>query len=317
MNVIKSSSVFLFAFVGFAGPAALAQEYPRETQLRFEVWNGSSWTSQVEARPGAQVEFRMVVSYTGSNTQIRAFGSSRYQPLIQNWDNDGPSRDALGAWRNGGASGDYMPGNTMLSAAEGQSGAALTSYGRVGFGYYGQVSQFLNVLTSFYHNNGAAGAPDGSWLRIAGSFVNQWPRSGTEEDWASNDANRILRGVASTQTNQILASGSVNPYWTDGTQDIVLFRQAIVLSTDSTARSLSITTDPSSFLRASNLDEDNRRYFLWQTFQDAANFGSYRTSVDIVPAEVRVNPIIPAPSASLIGTGAILLTGRGRRRGIS
>ncbi len=314
MKINRLLSAVCVTCAGLAVPDALAQEYPTETQLRFEVWNGSTWDSRVVARPGTQVEFRVVVSYTGSNTQIKAFGSSRYQPMISNWDNDGASRDSLGTWRNGGASGDYMPGDTMLSAAEGQSGAPLASYGRVGFGYHGQATQFFNVLTSFHHNNGSFGAPAGSWLRIAGTFGSQWPRTGTEASWGADDANRVLRGVSSTQHVETLATGDPNPFWVGGTQDVVLFRQAIVLSSDSTSRSLAITTDPSTFLRASNLGTDNRRYMLWQTFQDGPPFGSYRSAVDIVGAEVIVTPNIPAPGFAAFLTGTLVSSRRQRRK---
>lgn len=312
-------------FVALAGAATAAfaqlDPYPLDSQLKYQVWNGSEWTSTVVARPGDRIEMRVVVSYTGTQPVV-GLGRVAYQPIFSNWDNDGPSMDNLGAWRNGGVnSALYHNGQSegYLSPAEGASGAALADYGRVSFVGIATQPSFFNVLSAFRHSDRSNGAPSGSWMRISGSFGSQWPGT-AEGPLEIDDGNRILRGVVSAQlakfNTNLLVPGNLNRFWIGGSTDVALFRQAVLLSDLATSRTISITSEQSSLDRAgANLGTtDNRRFMTWRTTEYSNNAsGDLRTGVDIIPAQIIVSPYIPAPSAfALLAMGGVVAHRRRR-----
>ena len=274
--------------------------YPAEANMRFEIWNGSAWASTINANPGDRIEWRAVISYTGTRTNIQGLAEALYQPTISNADNQGPVMDELGTWRNGGVGAQSIPAG-MLSIAEGNDGGQLPSYGRIGFGAIGTSAFTLNTLSSFRHVDGSNGAPPGSWLRLAGSYVSQWPVAGSGPGWTTDDGNRILRGVPAAQGSRLSAGGTggPNPYWRGGTLDLVLIRQSLTLGDLAINRAIEITTEE-RFIRRVNLSSgtDNRRYVSWYT-QDAQLFSSaYRTSLTITPAIAL--DTIPAPGAAVV-----------------
>jgi hypothetical protein len=298
--------------VGFGTVALAQQPYPLESVMRFQVWNGTEWTNEVSVLPGSRVEWRVTVSYTGANTNIFALAAARYQPTISNWDNDGGTIDRLGAWRNGGISGQ-PPGGAfgMLDDAEGSGHQPLETYSRYNHGFVGMGPHVDNTMTSFLHQGGSGGAPAGSWLRIAGSFVTTWPRDGTLP-WTVNDGNRILRGVGAEQVP--FTHTGPHPNFVPGTQDLVLLRQAVTLSEDASLRTLEITTGEWSMLRAGGVNsQDNRRYIVWHDDPNATTFTGPRTSVLFESALIHVVPTIPAPGSAFVGVGACLLAARRRR----
>ena len=61
--------------------AASAQDYPTEATMRFEAWNGSAWSQEVSVNPGARIEWRVVMNYTGPRTDLFAMGEVQYQPI--------------------------------------------------------------------------------------------------------------------------------------------------------------------------------------------------------------------------------------------
>ncbi len=297
---------------------ALAQEpYAIESQLRYEVWDGSNWTNRVVARPGSRVEVRAVVSYTGSNPNVRGLGEVLYQPIFSNWDNEGPSQDNIGAWRNGGVGGQSPVGSSprqgMLTTAEGESGEALTSYGRVGFGAISTNFANQNTLASFRHVDGSFNAPQGSWLRIAGFWVQAWPAM-IDGPLTSDLGNRVLRGVSSAQWSEILPGGNgSNPDWRSQTVDIVVFRQAVLLSDSTMSRTIEISSDHASLDREnwSIGSQNDTRVMQWHVSSTATTFGSLRTGVAIDSAEIIIAPNIPSPGAiALLGLGAIAVRRR-------
>lgn len=101
--------------VALAGCAALVHAQavePGTTRLAFEVWNGSSWGSSAALMPGDRVEYRVTVSYTGTQN-VFGLAGGRYQPTFSNVDNDGPIRDANAPFRNGGISGNAVAGSVL------------------------------------------------------------------------------------------------------------------------------------------------------------------------------------------------------------
>ncbi len=323
MPIRKSVCVVLALVGGLAGAAGAQVTYEQGgATVRFQVFdpaaNGGAglWTSTRTAFPGQQVEWRVVVSYTGTRTDLFALGEARYQPTVSNADNvgTGAAADQIGAWRNGGNSGNGLPGS-MLSTAEGESGAPLATYGRVNYGGVAANAATNNGHTLFRHTAGSEGAPTGNWLRIAGSFVSQWPRELNFPipplDVTANDINRILLGTAALQVSQSLDAA----HHTAGTQNLVVLRQALVLSNATSTRTIQISSFRESFGRVggvSGADEgDDRRYIAWQT-GPSDNWGHRTIEPVIIPATIT---FIPSPGAGAVVCAAGLMFAR-RRRGL-
>jgi hypothetical protein len=312
---MKNVIVSMVALAGIASVAS-AQIGTNDGRLVFQTWNGSAWSSSVlDAAPGQTVQFRAVVSYAGNNTSVFALGGITYQPTFSNADNTGAGAtvDTLGSYRNGGNQGSAIAGS-MLSAAEGNDGNALASgYGRVVFGGTAANTASQNTVTNFRHGGGAAvaGAPAGSWLRVAGSSVTNWPLAAlpTAADATATNLNNINRGVQAgqqAQTNPV--TGLANTFHVAGFQNVVIFRGAITLSTDTDVRTLVLSSAAGSLQRvgATNNADDNR-FMTWQT----NNFGStIQTGVVTTDASIR---IIPTPAtAALLGLGGLVAARRRR-----
>ena len=298
-------------------PASLAQAQLSEqnaTRVDMQVFNTdtNSWGTVASAVPGSRVEWRVVVSYTGTNTNVFALGSMTYQPTFSNADNTGPNVDQLAPWRNGGLQGNPIA-NSMLSAAEGASGSALASYGRVVFGATAANSNSQNIVTTHRHGGdfASARAPAGSWLRVAGSFVTQWPLPTLplNVDATPNELNNINRGI---QANQLAALGAVTPtvntFHVQGTQNLVIFRGALLLSTDARTDNITLGIAAGTQQRASGVNgSDDTRFISWQT--DRFDNGSWRTGFTINSATI----VIPAPGfAALLGASTLFAIRRKR-----
>lgn len=255
-----------------------------------------AWTTSVGAAPGGRVEWRVVVSYTGTNTNVYALGSMTYQPTFSNADNTGPNVDQLAPWRNGGVQGNGVA-NSMLSVAEGASGAALASYGRVVFGATAANSSSQNIVTTHRHGGdfASARAPAGSWLRVAGSFVTQWPLPALPlpTDATPTELSNINRGIQANQTAaQSAIIGFPNTSHVAGTQNMVVFRGALLLSTDLRSDNITLGVAAGTQQRVGGINSaDDTRYISWQT--GISDNGSWRTGFTINSATI----VIPAPAS--------------------
>lgn len=284
-------------------------------RLEAQVFDAATgtWGSNVSVLPGSRVEFRYVVSYTGTNTNVIALGGITYQPTFSNADNtaaDG-SIDSLLPWRNGGMQGTAIA-NSMLSAAEGQSGAPLASYGRVVFGFTASNSSTQNRVTTHQHGGdfATANAPAGSWLRIAGTAVTTWPLAALSQAEATPaNLNNINRGIISNQTSRFQPIGFSNTNWVTGTQNLVVFRGAIQLSELTDARTIALSSAAGSQQRIGAVNSANdTRYMSWYIDE----FGStIRVGVEVIPGSITV---IPSPGVlALCGLSGAFFATRRRR----
>jgi hypothetical protein len=299
-------------------PVSLARAQLSEenaTRVDMQVFNPDTgaWTTSVSAAPGSRVEWRVVVSYTGTNTNVFALGSMAYQPTFSNIDNTGPDVDQLAPWRNGGVQGDPIS-NSMLTEAEGASGSALTSYGRVRFGGTAANSSSQNIVTTHRHGGdfAPARAPAGSWLRVAGSFVTLWPLPTLplNVDATANDLNNINRGLRASQPSLInaITNGPPYPFHVQGTQNLVVFRGALLLSPDARADNITLGIAAGTQQRAGGVNsDDDTRFIAWQT--GIIDNGSWRTGFTINSATI----VIPAPGfAALLGASTLFVIRRKR-----
>lgn len=303
---MKNVIVSMLAVAGLAGIAsAQTTTEVGGGRLSFQVFNPvtNAWGSSIDAAPGQRVEVRVVASYTGTRTDLFAMGEALYQPTFSNADNTGAGaqQDQVGAFRNGGNGGNSIAGS-MLSAAEGEQGTALADYGRVRFGGTATAATGSNTMTTFRHNSDN-GSPAGSWIRMAGNFVTQWPAALPAAP-AAADTNRILRGISSQQQ-----SFALNSTFHVGGLSNVVFRQAIILSDDPAARTLQFSSFIESARRVANTGTDDTRFISWQTGN--ADSGSHRTlGVQYVPASINV---VPTPaSMALLGLGGLVAARRRR-----
>jgi hypothetical protein len=282
-----------------AGATAQLNE-ANATRLSVQVWDGNSWGSSYSWLPGGTVQWRVVVSYTGTNTSVFALGSVLYQPVFIGADNNANADgvDSTGPWRNGGQQGNAIP-NSMLSAAEGASGSALASYGRVMYGGTAMHNSSFNTLTTHRHGGSSpqAGAPQGSYLRIAGSSVTNWPAETLDAAGATVvNLNAINRGVLSNQQSVINPiTNAINTFHVAGTQNLVLFRGAFTMSATFDRGGGIFTIAPGSQARVGGLGSaDDTRYISWQT--SATDTGSWRTGFTVQGASF----IVPSPGSLVI-----------------
>lgn len=292
---MHTKNAALACALGIAGTVSAQTWEPNGAVMRFEVWNGTAWTSgPIAAMPGDRIEWRTVVSYVGTRTDLLALGGALHQPTISNTDNTGPIRDELAPWRNNGITAHHMPG-TILTAAEGVSAAPNPlGYGRVSFYSPAMQPEFSNTMTTFRHSAGSNGAPAGNWIRMAGSFGTLWPRSLDGTTGTADDFNRILRGVGTTQQPRDLLP---EPY-VEGVSNLVVFRQALVLGDSTDLRTIQVSTFQESFRRwGVGSSTDDRRFFYWQASYSDTGLSGHRTGVAIEPAFIVV---VPTPQTALV-----------------
>jgi len=284
-------------------------------ELRFEVFDtaSNSWQRTTAVAPASRIEWRVMVSYTGTNTNVNALGSITYQPTFSNIDNTADGGiDQLLPWRNNGTQGITVL-NSMLTTAEGASGSPLDTYGRVRFGATTANSSSQNIITTHRHGGdfAAAGAPAGSWLRVSGSFGSSWPLAAlpTVADATAANLNAINRGVQANQASHVSPIGFPSTWHVFGTQQLVIFRGALQLSDRADARSLELSSAGGTQQRVGGVNNaDDTRFMAWQL--GASDNGSWRVGVQTLPATITV---IPAP-ATLTGLAMLSLATARRSR---
>jgi hypothetical protein len=271
---------------------------PAAARVQVQVFNPDlgTWGSSVHAVPSSRVEWRVMVSYVGTTTSVTALGAMRYQVTLSNADNTGPTLDTFAPWRNGGQQGNTIAGS-MLTAAEGADAGALGTYGRVVYGATAANSTSQNTITTWRHGGDfpQPSTPPGSWLRIAGSLESVWPQRPFPGE--SIPPSYLSRGLLANQLSAVnAATNMVNTFHVPGTQSLVVFRGALLLS-DDTQRAENLVLDipiasmsggPPLTPTADPIERDP--YFIsWQT--SPTDNGSWRTGVTIESATI----FIPTP----------------------
>ena len=307
----------IISLIALTGLATLAHAQtpiePNASRIELQVFDttANAWTSSTNVTPNARVEWRIRVSYTGTNTNVFALGSVLYQPTFSNIDNDNTigTRDDLGVWRQP----SNITGETgILSAAEGESSGPLPSYGRVAYGGSSMNTTNQNALTTFRHGGGTPQnlAPAGSWLRVAGSSVIGWPPATLlNVDATATALNSINRGVASGQSAAVNpVTGLANTFHITGTQNLVIFRGALLLSDAQDLRTIALSIAPGSLPRSGGINSPDERSMGWQTSQ----FGTdIRTQVAFTDASIVV---VPSPATWTLLAATPSIVRRPRRR---
>lgn len=237
--------------------------------LRYEVaLPGGTWGSSVNVNPGDRVEWRAVVNFTGTQAAA-AVGRIFYQPVLNNVDNAGGNIDSIGVFRTGA--------DPILPQSEGQSTASLASYGRVSYG--------LSLTPTFLdhrHSGGANGAPAGDFIRIARTAETQWyPPSGSGS----------IAGSISSDNNSAASTRFVA-----GTQNMTVFRQAFIASSDAAAQMRTI----SLFSEAGGTAIlEGNPIMMWAAAGEGGSTATIRTNLEFIPATIN---IVPAPGVLGLAT---------------
>lgn len=243
--------------------------------LRYEVaLPGGTWGSSVTINPGDRVEWRAVVNFTGTQAAA-ALARIRYQPVLSNADNEG-AMDQVGDFR-------ILP-NPLLDVSEGQSTQSLATYGRVTY-----AMSLAPTYLAHRHSGGTNGAPAGDYIRIALTSGTQWyPPSG---------GGTTLNSVVSDNQNTALLTG---------TQNLTIFRQAFIASSDvpATVRTLSLYSEAGA---TGNVDEP---LMTWALPGESTTTATVRTAVAFIPATIN---IVPAPSVLTLSTLSVFAASRRRR----
>jgi hypothetical protein len=283
---IRCVGVALLVAVAGSAWSERAVAQPQESvgaTLRYEVaLPGGVWGSSIAITPGQRVEWRAVVSFTGTQPAV-GLGSLLFQPVLFNVDNAGAGSgvDELGAFR--------APPNNILSALEGQTTDSLATYGRVVYGTGTNVN-----LLGHRHSGGSNGAPPGDFIRVALAAGTQW--------YGPSGSGSFADSVNAINNNSIA-----------GTQDVVLFRQAFIASDDLLAspRLVRINTEAGSMRRAGGVSGlDDTRFMTWAAAGESGTTASIRVGVEFQGADIL---IVPSPATGMLALGVLVAWARRRR----
>lgn len=318
MNHVRSSMLIAVAGIAASAFGQITME-PIAATLRYEVaLPGGPWSSSVTINPGDRVEWRAVVSYTGTQP-VAALGRIYYQPILSNVDNTGTNTtiDQLGAWRNGGISGQgnsalqqgILPPSGFESGED--SSTFVNGYGRVGYAFTSRstTAGSSGALVGHRHSAGSNSAPPGEHIRIAGSNVPNWYAPTIPQGTVIQN-NGILWGVVSDN------SSATSTWFLPGTQNLALFRQAFIASTDAPngERTVTINSEAATLQRAGGSSGfDDTRFMTWAFPGEGGSTATQRAGVEYVPATI---VIVPTPGVlgaiGMVGSGVVFVSRRKR-----
>jgi hypothetical protein len=278
------------ALVASAGTASAQLATSR---LRFEVralggggGGAGPWSTAITVEPGTTVEFRALVSYTGT-VPVFGFFSGAFQPTVSNWR---PESDTLQPFRTTGG---------------GPTGGVAANSGE-----YGRINPFAdpgisssNALRG--HTNNVVGGI--RYLRIAQNNATNW--AGVGAQFGTSQANNFSGsgGVAVAQRAPFLLPAG-QPGFEPANFDVELTRFAFTPGSTGTIREMEVGTPAESILKADATD--NVRAFVWFNQVNARPTDTAYGAVTILPANVTV---IPAPGV-LAGLGLAGVLACRRRR---
>jgi hypothetical protein len=273
----------IVSLVAVAGIAAVASAQTNGSTLVMQVRAlGGDWASSVDVLPGATVEFRALVSYTGSAAAV-GLSNAAFQPTVSNWN---PGTDTLLPFRNVGTS----PATGGVAADSGQ-------YGRI-LPYAAAGISTVNALRG--HTNNVAGV---TYLRIAQNNTTNWVGAGPTSGTAAANNFNGAGGIATGQKPAPLVGGT-DPAFEQDTTDVEVVRFGLTVG-GTEDRSLVVDVPQLSI----GLFNGIRRFSWFSSTGDLAGSSVYGT-VEVSSATINV---VPTPGAlALLGMGG-LMAGRRRR----
>lgn len=286
-------SVAAGVLVALAGSGSVAWAQTASSQLRFEVRVAASpstpagpWSSTLTVDPGTKVEFRSLVTYTGTAPAF-GFAFGGFQPTISRWQ---PTTDELLAFRTTGG---------------GETGGVAANSGE-----YGRINPFAdpgissaNALRG--HTNNVIGGI--RFLRIAQNNATNWAGVGSPVGTFQGNNFSGAGGVQVAQRAPFLLPAGA-PGFEPGITDVEVTRFAFKPGNDG-PRVMEVSAPAESILRAEATN--NQRAFGWFNQPNARPTEISHGPVTIVAANVTV---IPTPGAmGMLAIAGMMAAGRRRR----
>jgi len=275
----------IVSLVAVAGIAAAASAQTNGSTLRFEVRPAgtAAWSNALSVAPGTTVEFRALITYTGSAAAV-GLSNASFQPTVSNWST---ATDTLLPFRNVGTS----PATGGVAADSGQ-------YGRI-LPYASAGISTTNALRG--HTNNVSGV---TYLRVAQNNTTNWVGVGPTSGTASANNFNGAGGIATGQKPASLV-GPADPAFDADTTDIEVLRLAITVG-GAAQRTLVIDAPQLGIGRDST--SGLRRFSWFSSLTD--NLGSSVFGEVLVQS---ASVTVPTPGAlALLGMGG-LFAGRRRR----
>lgn len=283
---MKSVIASLVAVAGLSA-AAVAEV---NTRLDMMVsLDGVNWASSVDAAPGQTVQVLVRANYIGSGNAL-GLASAFFQPTVSNWQ----AADALSAFAGGGWGSNTTNPTNMVAA------------GAAGAGAYGRVSPFgrtniasTSALRGHIHSGGSAGAPAGTWLRIAQNQVTGWMGFTGNTTGGS--------GVGIAQLNDV-GRVPTDPAFNGQLSGVELFRFGITLDAADDDRPDLIVDAPALGFGNRNATTGEREFYWFGSMTEAT--GQVRGTAIVTTGTINV---VPAPaSLALLGLGGLCVARRRR-----
>lgn len=279
----QTLTLSLLACAGLASSAQAIVNSLMEFQVSAPL--AENWGSSIDVLPGGSVDIRVRISYTGTESPI-GLGSVMWQPTVSNWDTVGTNRDAMTPLVNGGVGGD---GSTPRGSVDDLPG----QYGRI-LPFARTANPSSSRLMGHVNTNGGI-----TYLRIAQAQITNWI--------SGNSSTSGGAGVDSSQFTPAFRPTNAPPF-NPATQNIVVFKFNVTLSTDPLARTL-IADAPYELF--GNYDQaTGERQVRWVGAPDDIT-GNIRGTASTVGATINV--VVPAPPVALVPLLGALLAGRRRR----
>jgi hypothetical protein len=271
-----------------AATAAHAQLATSRLDYQVRIPGSTNWSSSVTAQPGDRVEFRALVSYTGS-VPVFGFKDAGIQPVVSHWV---PGNDVLLPFRTTGGG---VAGGVDLDSGE---------YGRIR-PFAGPGISTTNALRG-HTNNVIDGV---RYLRIAQNRATNWvgvgPTSGSAQANNFSGSGGVQLGQFAPQS--VFRTPETLPF--DGrTQDVEVIRFGITIGTE-IGRTMEVTTPAAGILRTPTTA--NLRAFNWFDRPDARDNDRVFGAVTVVPATIRV---VPSPGVGALAAMGLIVVAARRRR---
>ncbi|MBI1190783.1 MAG: hypothetical protein GC200_08915 [Tepidisphaera sp.] len=299
------------AFLAAAGSARAA-----DTTIKYEVSaDGLSWSSNLNALPGTQIQVRARAIWTGA-THVDALGEVQFQPIVSNWTAADHLQTTAGTPTN--PLNALNPNPLMPGGIGPVGGVGSTPIGSVPDvpGEWGRVTPFAQVATttSTYLRGFLGTGTASGLLRIAQANITNWVGVGpTSGPGGANNWN-AGGGVTAGQVSKDFADTHPIPPFLLGT-DVVVFKFGFTLSGATAQRTLSIDTPDEGLRHSTNILAEALPFYghlvaRWYVHQDDMVGTPFYDSYDAAPAFVHV---VPAPGMGIVLMAAGLRAGRRRR----
>jgi len=244
------------------------------------------WGSTLTATPGSQIDVRVRVSYNGG-AQPLGLSSLYFQPTVSNWRTTGGT-DTFGALVNGGQGGNTTSPIGAVTDAPGQ-------YGRI-IPFASRATNGIQMLTGFIQSISSV-----NYLRIAQQYGNDWIGTGLN-----------ISGGRGVPISQLAADGAgrttADPAFNAATQNVIVFKFKITLSTDQVNRTMVVDAPAAGFGNLNSTTGVREVRWFATTSQ---NTGSIVGAATVSTATITE---IPTPGAAgLLAAGGLAAFRRRRR----